>query len=128
MSDSESNTDRDRVMAAVCERIRKQTDKSIGYGIAFGADLSRFEDNDRVGAAVLKELKAAVPGPWPQEEPRVRCWLDGSVLRMSFTMQPGPVADQLARAGIDVRCADGSPYVPEDEEIVITVREIKRDL
>jgi hypothetical protein len=114
-----------RIIDSVCERLRADTAKRLSHAPAFGVDLVKLgqSDADRIGAAVLSTLKSSVPGPWPEQEPRVKCWLDGTVLRAMFTMQPGPAADQLARAGVDVRYADGTPYVPMDLEMVITAQE-----
>jgi len=116
------------IIDAVCERLRKDTERRLAIDPPFGVRISLLRDDGRVGETILTELKKAVPGPWPEEKPVVKSWLDGSVLHTRITMQAGPVADQLARAGFDVRCEDGTPYVPFDEEIIITVQEIKRDL
>ncbi len=116
-----------RVLDAVCGRLREDFERRIGSS-AFGIDLGFLKDDERIADAVLAELQKAVPGPWPEEKPKVKCWLDGNVLRTQITMLPGEVADCLARAGCDVRHADGTPYVPLSEEFIITVQEIKRDL
>lgn len=119
--------DRARLLDAICDRIRKSTEARIGKPEAFGVDLGCLGDGDRerINGAVLAAIKEATPMPWPDENVVVKCQLDGNILRTRVTMPPGALADYMARAGLDVRRDDGTPYVPMGEEFTITVRETK---
>ncbi len=115
---------KEAIVALVVERLKEQARKHVDAG-AYGLDLGFLPEpeSERIGDAILSALKESVEGPWPEQKPTVKCELEGSVLRTTITMLPGPAADQLARAGVDIRCADGSRDLPFDREFTVLLKE-----